>query len=354
MAAPLRITVLPGGLLLDERAPARADAAIAELAELLHGHVIGALTVNAGGDVEAWRNFLLLLGRSPDAVRAEGGIARRLGDHRGPAPRAARNRLRAGAARRIGRQARLLGTRSSPTVFRVTPSISTRRPSSRSSRSRVDSDKLAELMVELETRAVAEGGTGGESRGAAPHAPRHRRSRVQERARQPRAGAAQHGGGRRPAHARHAPRAAVQSRRARRRPPLDGRRRQPDVGHHDLAVRLPQRHRFIDVDRSPGAGVPDARQGARKIASGCSHSRRRTSPSRRSATPRASKASGRTSRRSCSPPTATSRSYPTSTGESCRARGRRRSKSNRSATTPRSGSAPGSRPSRQACCGRST
>ena len=28
------------------------------------------------GDVEAWRNFLLLLGRAPDALRAEGGIAR--------------------------------------------------------------------------------------------------------------------------------------------------------------------------------------------------------------------------------------------------------------------------------------
>src|SRR5688500_6922577 len=40
MAAPLRITVLPGGLLLDQRAPARADAAIAELADLLHSHLI--------------------------------------------------------------------------------------------------------------------------------------------------------------------------------------------------------------------------------------------------------------------------------------------------------------------------
>jgi hypothetical protein len=76
MAAPLRITVLPGGLLLDERPPVRADAAVAELADLLHSHVIGALTVHAGGDVEAWRNFLLLIGRAPDALRAEGGIAR--------------------------------------------------------------------------------------------------------------------------------------------------------------------------------------------------------------------------------------------------------------------------------------
>ena len=91
--------MLPDGLLLDERAPARADAAIAELAELLHSHLIGALTVQPGGDVEAWRNFLLLLGRAPDAVRAEGGIARVWATTAGPAPRAARDRLRAGAAR---------------------------------------------------------------------------------------------------------------------------------------------------------------------------------------------------------------------------------------------------------------
>jgi len=76
LPAPLRITVLPDGLLLNGRAPARADAAATELAELLHSHVIGALTVHAGGDVEAWRNLLLLVGRSPEALRAEGGIAR--------------------------------------------------------------------------------------------------------------------------------------------------------------------------------------------------------------------------------------------------------------------------------------
>ena len=64
LSAPLRITVLPDGLLLDDRPPARADAAATELAQLLHSHVIGALTVRAGGDVEAWRSFLLLLGRA--------------------------------------------------------------------------------------------------------------------------------------------------------------------------------------------------------------------------------------------------------------------------------------------------
>src|SRR5713226_6336588 len=40
-AGSLKITVLPDGLLLDERAPARADAAITELAALLHSHLIG-------------------------------------------------------------------------------------------------------------------------------------------------------------------------------------------------------------------------------------------------------------------------------------------------------------------------
>src|SRR5229473_102141 len=75
-AGSLKIRVLPDGLLLDERAPARADAAITELAALLHSHLIGHLTVHAGGDVEAWRGFLVLLGRSAEAVRADGGISR--------------------------------------------------------------------------------------------------------------------------------------------------------------------------------------------------------------------------------------------------------------------------------------
>ena len=73
---PLRITVLPDGLLLDDQAPARPDAAVGELAALLHSHQIGELTVHAGGDQEAWRSFLLLLARTPDALRTEGGIAR--------------------------------------------------------------------------------------------------------------------------------------------------------------------------------------------------------------------------------------------------------------------------------------
>ena len=76
LPAPLRITVLPDSLLVDARPPARTDAALVELATLLHSHLIGQLTVHPGGDVDAWRTFLLLVGRSPESVRADGGIAR--------------------------------------------------------------------------------------------------------------------------------------------------------------------------------------------------------------------------------------------------------------------------------------
>ena len=76
LSEPLVVTVLPDSLLLDERAPARPESALNELAALLHSHLIGQLTVHPGGDVEAWRMFLLLLGRTPESVRTDGGIAR--------------------------------------------------------------------------------------------------------------------------------------------------------------------------------------------------------------------------------------------------------------------------------------
>jgi hypothetical protein len=72
---PLRVGVLADTLVIDGKAPSRADPAIVELATLLHDHLIGELTVHPGGDLEAWRVFLLLLGRAPDTVRADGGIA---------------------------------------------------------------------------------------------------------------------------------------------------------------------------------------------------------------------------------------------------------------------------------------
>ena len=159
LPAPLRITVLPDGLLLDERAPARADAAVAELAGLLHSHVIGALTVHGGGDVEAWRNFLLLVGRAPDALRAEGGIARAWATTAGrhvelrEIDYAEVLRERTGGksavwdrviANCLQGQGFTLDEAGLHELFDVA----------------ADSDRLAELLGEVETRAGAEGGVG--------------------------------------------------------------------------------------------------------------------------------------------------------------------------------------------------
>lgn len=76
MPTPMRLTVLGDGLKLQDKAPARSDAAIGELAVLLHSHLVGELVVRPNGDLDAWRTFLLLLGRAPEDVRVEGGIAR--------------------------------------------------------------------------------------------------------------------------------------------------------------------------------------------------------------------------------------------------------------------------------------
>jgi HEAT repeat protein len=74
LPASMRVRVLADSLLVDDRAPARPDASLAELAALLHAHLIGELVVHPGGNVAAWCSFLQLLGQAPDAVRAKGGI----------------------------------------------------------------------------------------------------------------------------------------------------------------------------------------------------------------------------------------------------------------------------------------
>ena len=73
---PFRLDVRPNSLLLDGQAAPRPDPAIGELAEVLHRHMIGALTVNAAADADSWRTLLLLLARTPEEVRRDGGIGR--------------------------------------------------------------------------------------------------------------------------------------------------------------------------------------------------------------------------------------------------------------------------------------
>jgi len=72
---PHRMQTRGERLLVDGAASPRPEPAVAELAALLHRHLIGALTLNAAADTESWRTLLLLLARSTEDVRADGGIA---------------------------------------------------------------------------------------------------------------------------------------------------------------------------------------------------------------------------------------------------------------------------------------
>ncbi len=75
-SGPFKVQVRADSLLLDGALPQRPDPAIGELAEVLYRHMIGVLTVNAAADADSWRTLLLLLARTPEDVRGDGGIAR--------------------------------------------------------------------------------------------------------------------------------------------------------------------------------------------------------------------------------------------------------------------------------------
>ena len=72
---PVQLQVSQHTLLVDNAGMPKPDQAVAELADLLHRHLIGALTINAGADAGSWRILLLLLARAADEVRGDGGIA---------------------------------------------------------------------------------------------------------------------------------------------------------------------------------------------------------------------------------------------------------------------------------------
>src|SRR5687767_7337345 len=58
---PLQLQVRPEHLLIGNAGMPKPEQAVRELAELLHQHLIGALTINAGADADSWRTLLLLL-----------------------------------------------------------------------------------------------------------------------------------------------------------------------------------------------------------------------------------------------------------------------------------------------------
>ncbi len=70
------LTVHPGLLVIDGKAPARPDAAIGEFAELLHDRLVGSLRIDRSADAQDWHTLLTLLGRAPEDLMSEGGIGK--------------------------------------------------------------------------------------------------------------------------------------------------------------------------------------------------------------------------------------------------------------------------------------
>jgi hypothetical protein len=73
---PLSLVVLPDNLLADGRSMARPDSAVGELAQVLHRHLVGALTLKSQVGPGAWHALLSLLARPAEELRAGGGIAK--------------------------------------------------------------------------------------------------------------------------------------------------------------------------------------------------------------------------------------------------------------------------------------
>jgi len=73
-SAMLRFAVLPDALTVDGRAMARPDAAVTNLAALLHRHQVGRLSIHPEGDADLWRRFLALLALPAGQVRLRGGL----------------------------------------------------------------------------------------------------------------------------------------------------------------------------------------------------------------------------------------------------------------------------------------
>ena len=72
----VRVNVLPDALMLNDLAPDKPDSSVQELAVMLHGHLIGEMTLLDAMPPETWHTFLGLIARSPDEVRGQGGIVR--------------------------------------------------------------------------------------------------------------------------------------------------------------------------------------------------------------------------------------------------------------------------------------
>ena len=72
--ALLQLAVRPDALTVEGRAMVRPDAAVADLAGILHRHQVGQLTLRPLTDADTWRRFLALLSLPPDQARLRGGL----------------------------------------------------------------------------------------------------------------------------------------------------------------------------------------------------------------------------------------------------------------------------------------
>jgi hypothetical protein len=70
------LSIHPDALVVGGRVPARPDAAIGELAALLHDRLVGELRVARDADEEDWRALLLILSRTPEELIQDGGVAK--------------------------------------------------------------------------------------------------------------------------------------------------------------------------------------------------------------------------------------------------------------------------------------
>ena len=75
-ADDLVLTIHPDMLVIDGRSPQRPDAAIGELAVLMHERLIGEIRIQRTATLEDWHALLLLLARAPEELMAEGGIGK--------------------------------------------------------------------------------------------------------------------------------------------------------------------------------------------------------------------------------------------------------------------------------------
>ena len=75
-AGELTLLVYPDNLLLDGRAPARPDSAVAELAALFHERLVSELTIEREADADDWHALLLLLAKSPEDLLHGGGFGK--------------------------------------------------------------------------------------------------------------------------------------------------------------------------------------------------------------------------------------------------------------------------------------